>query len=116
MSGTGKSSVISALASRGYKAIDTDDGWREQLADSRQMWREDAIQELLTTEDAEVLFVAGCEENQGRFHAQFFVRPDGGGRPAAGGASGSRRPWRIQVVVATPRVGGEGWDDGQVGW
>lgn len=35
------------------------------------MWREDAIQALLSTEDAEVLFVAGCEENQAKFHTQF---------------------------------------------
>jgi len=35
------------------------------------MWREDAIQALLAAEDAEVLFVAGCEENQAKFHAQF---------------------------------------------
>src|SRR5215470_14919911 len=33
MSGTGKSSVIRALADLGYKAIDTDDGWCEQLPD-----------------------------------------------------------------------------------
>ena len=37
----------------------------------RQRWREDAIQALLATEDTDVLFVAGCEENQARFHAQF---------------------------------------------
>ncbi len=30
------------------------------------MWPEDAIQAILDTEDAEVLFVAGCEENQAR--------------------------------------------------
>ena len=71
VSGTGKSSIISALAARGYKAIDTDAGWCEQLPGGRQMWREDAIQELLTTEDADVMFVAGCEENQVRFHGQF---------------------------------------------
>jgi dephospho-CoA kinase len=35
------------------------------------MWREDAIQALLATEDASVLFVAGCEEKQAQFHAQF---------------------------------------------
>ena len=64
MSGTGKSSVIEALAARGYKAVDTDDGWCEPLADGRQRWREDAIEQLLAVEDAEVLFVAGCEENQ----------------------------------------------------
>ncbi len=71
MSGTGKSSVIHALADLGYKAIDTDDGWCEQLPDGRQRWREDAIAILLATEDADVLFVAGCEENQARFHPQF---------------------------------------------
>lgn len=35
------------------------------------MWREDAISALLNTEDTDVLFVAGCEENQVKFHAQF---------------------------------------------
>ena len=71
MSGTGKSSVIRALADLGYKAIDTDDGWCEQLPGGRQRWREDAIARLLATGDADVLFVAGCEENQVRFHPQF---------------------------------------------
>ena len=71
MSGTGKSSVIRALADLGFKAIDTDDGWCEQLPDGRQRWREDAIAILLATEDADVLFVAGCEENQAGFHPQF---------------------------------------------
>jgi dephospho-CoA kinase len=71
MSGTGKSAVVRALAARGYKAIDTDDGWCQGLADGRQIWREDAIEALLATEDADVLFVAGCEENQVQFHAQF---------------------------------------------
>ena len=73
MSGTGKSSVIGALAARGYKAVDTDDGWCEALPDGRQRWREEAIEQLLATEDAGVLFVAGCEENQVRFHPQFDV-------------------------------------------
>jgi dephospho-CoA kinase len=71
MSGTGKSSVVRALAARGYKAIDTDDGWCEPLPDGRQRWREDAIRALLASEGAGPLFVAGCEENQAQFHAQF---------------------------------------------
>ena len=71
MSGTGKSSVVRELAARGYKAIDTDDGWCELLPDGRQRWREDAIGRLLATEDAGVLFVAGCEENQVVFHPRF---------------------------------------------
>ena len=71
MSGTGKSSVVRALAARGYKAVDTDDGWSEPLPDGRQQWREDAIDRLLDTEDADVLFLAGCEENQAQFHPRF---------------------------------------------
>lgn len=71
MPGTGKSSVIRELLTRGYKAVDTDDGWCEPQRDGRQRWREDAIQELLAAEDADVLFVAGCEENQVKFHPQF---------------------------------------------
>jgi len=71
MSGTGKSSVIRELAALGHKAIDTDDGWCERMRDGRQRWREDAIARLLDTEDADVLFIAGCEENQVRFHPRF---------------------------------------------
>ena len=73
MSGTGKSSVIHALSARGFKAVDTDDGWCEPLPDGRQRWREDAIGHLLDTEDAGVLFVVGCEENQVRFHPRFHL-------------------------------------------
>jgi dephospho-CoA kinase len=71
MSGTGKSSVVERLVARGYKAVDCDDGFCEIQPGGRQVWREEAIEELLATEDADVLFVAGCEENQGRFHARF---------------------------------------------
>jgi dephospho-CoA kinase len=71
MSGTGKSSVVNELRDRGYKAVDADYGFCDVQPDGRQLWREDAIQELLATEDAEVLFVAGCDENQGKFHPQF---------------------------------------------
>lgn len=71
MSGAGKSSVVRELVARGYKAVDTDDGWCEPQPDGRQLWREDAIQSLLAAEDASVLFVAGCEENQAKFHRQF---------------------------------------------
>jgi len=71
MSGTGKSSVIRELARRGFKAVDTDDGWCTRQPDGRQRWREDAILRLLSTEDADVLFIAGCEENQVTFYPQF---------------------------------------------
>ena len=71
MSGTGKSTVVGELAARGYKAVDTDYGFCDVQPDGRQLWREDAIETLLATEDTDVLFVAGCEENQGRFHPRF---------------------------------------------
>ena len=72
MSGTGKSSVVQELVARGYKAVDTDDGLCDVQPDGRQLWREDAIRQLLATEDADVLFLAGCEENRARSTA---VRP-----------------------------------------
>src|SRR5689334_12612972 len=72
MSGTGKSSVIQELASRGYKAIDTDwDPSWEFEAGSEWIWREDRIAELLDTEDADVLFVSACVSNQGKFYGRF---------------------------------------------
>jgi len=71
MSGTGKSSVIQALAARGYKAIDADYGWSERGPDGDWVWREDRIQRLLSAEDGDVLFLSGCATNQGKFYPQF---------------------------------------------
>jgi shikimate kinase len=83
MSGTGKSTVINELAARGYKAVDTDDhGLSEWMAVPLEeptglgpgqdwVWREDRIQDLLSAEDVEVLFLSGCSPNQGRFYPQF---------------------------------------------
>jgi shikimate kinase len=78
MSGTGKSTLIRAFAARGYKTIDTDsDEWSEWVYGTDDpdssgstpepdwAWREDHIQRLLSTEDADVLFVSGCKSNQG---------------------------------------------------
>lgn len=83
MSGTGKSTVIDELAARGYKAVDTDYGGLSELVrvpadeptglDPGQdwIWREDRVDVLLSTEDTDVLFLAGCSANQGTFYAQF---------------------------------------------
>jgi len=83
MSGTGKSTVIMELAARGYKALDTDDDGLSELVsvpddqptglDPGQdwVWREDRIQTLLSTDDADVLFLGGCSPNQGKFYPQF---------------------------------------------
>ena len=78
MSGTGKSTVINELAARGYKAVDTDyHGLSEWAAVSLDeltglapgqdwVWREDRIQDLLSTEDVSVLLLSGCAPNQGK--------------------------------------------------
>ncbi len=86
MSGTGKSTVTGELAVRGYKAVDADSDefseWVEVSGDSNEygptvepnrdwVWREDRIQELLSTEDADLLFVSGCAENMRKFLPQF---------------------------------------------
>lgn len=83
MSGTGKSTMINELADRGYKAVDTDYGGLSELVSVPDdeptglapgqdwVWREDRIQELLSTEDVDVLFVSGCSPNQGKFYPQF---------------------------------------------
>ncbi|MEO8286157.1 MAG: AAA family ATPase [Chloroflexota bacterium] len=86
MSGTGKSTLTSALAARGYKAVDADTNeWSKwvtapsglELGDSPVranedwVWREDRISDLLATEDADILFLSGCAENMGQFLPQF---------------------------------------------
>jgi dephospho-CoA kinase len=84
MSGTGKSSVLAELRKRGFKTVDTDyGGWTEQVAvptsgdptghpqAKEWLWREDLMARLLSTEDAEVLFVSGAARNQTKFYPQF---------------------------------------------
>jgi shikimate kinase len=86
MSGTGKSTLIGELAACGYKAVDADSDefskWVEVSGDADTpgspvepgrdwVWREDRIQELLSIEDAGVLFLSGCAQNMGKFLPQF---------------------------------------------
>lgn len=85
MSGTGKSSVISELAARCYKAIDADSdewsAWAPYVAipdlpeanepELEWVWRADRIRDLLVTDDADVLFVSGCASNMSQFYGQF---------------------------------------------
>ncbi len=82
MSGTGKSSVIAALAALGHPAVDLDeDGFSELVAvDGDELtgpgggqdwvWRGDRVRDLLATDHGAVLFLGGCAPNQGTFYAQ----------------------------------------------
>ncbi|MEV4457156.1 AAA family ATPase [Microbispora sp. NPDC049633] len=76
MSGTGKSTALQILGSRGHRVVDTDYGhWSHwvTLPDGSPdwVWREDAIAELLTGHEEGALFVAGCKSNQGTFYPLF---------------------------------------------
>lgn len=72
MSGTGKSSVIEALGERGYRAVDLDQpGWSVHAEDGDWIWNEVRVQELLSADPVNLLFVSGCAENQGRFYPYF---------------------------------------------
>ena len=76
MSGTGKSTVLRVLASRGHQVVDTDtDEWSQwvSLADGSAdwVWREDAMTGLLSRYAGGTLFVAGCKTNQGKFYPLF---------------------------------------------
>jgi shikimate kinase len=86
MSGTGKSTVTSALAARGYKALDLDcDTFSEWVdlngasanpgspveSDRDWMWRADRVHELLSTEDADALFLSRCASNMELFLPRF---------------------------------------------
>jgi dephospho-CoA kinase len=71
MSGTGKSTVIAALGALGYKAVDADYGWCTTAPDGEWLWHEGRVDQLLSTEDADVLFFGGCASNQGKFRHRF---------------------------------------------
>lgn len=85
MSGTGKSTLLDRLAALGYKTVDTDSHPDLQrfvpFSDDAQhanepsggewLWNEEPIQQLLSTEDADILFVSGTVRNQGKFYPQF---------------------------------------------
>ncbi|GAA4022836.1 AAA family ATPase [Allokutzneria multivorans] len=72
MSGTGKSTALRALASRGYRTVDTDtDEWSRWTPEPDWVWREDAMTALLTEHRDGALFVAGCKSNQVDFYPLF---------------------------------------------
>jgi RNase adaptor protein for sRNA GlmZ degradation len=84
MSGTGKTSVIEELRTRGFTAIDTDyDDWCELSTvndESEWLLQEDRLHALLAAPLTSPLFVSGCSSNQGKFYKFFdykilFIAP-----------------------------------------
>lgn len=73
MSGTGKSSALTALGLLGFQVVDTDEpGWTEWSDhEGGYVWREDRIAALLDREGGPSLYVSGTVSNQGRFYSQF---------------------------------------------
>ena len=73
MSGAGKSTVLSILASRGYRTVDLDGpGWSFEQegpdGDLEQLWDEDRVAALLAEPATTPLVISGCAGNQGRFY------------------------------------------------
>jgi dephospho-CoA kinase len=66
MSGAGKSTLLAAVASRGFRTVDTDyDGW--ELTEAQ--WDEPRMSALLAAHPT--IAVCGTAENQGRFYDRF---------------------------------------------
>jgi RNase adaptor protein for sRNA GlmZ degradation len=71
MSGSGKSTALAALTTRGFRTVDTDYGdWIDESGGER-LWRADRIDALLREPSAVPLFVAGTVANQGAFYPRF---------------------------------------------
>lgn len=72
MSGVGKSTVLEALRARGLACIDMDDPHLSYLDDAgHQHWRVDALVPLLEAHPEQMMFVAGCAEEQAAVRDRF---------------------------------------------
>ncbi len=73
MSGTGKSSALEELRTRGFDVVDTDEpGWTEWSdEEDGYVWREDRISKLLARDRPVTLYVSGTVSNQWRFYPCF---------------------------------------------
>lgn len=74
MSGAGKSSLVLELRKRGYVAYDADDdGFSEPRQNGRWGWRAEQVAELLARSQGQLLFFAGCSEEQGELPFDYRV-------------------------------------------
>jgi dephospho-CoA kinase len=74
VSGTGKSSLVKELRRRGYLAYDADDdGFTQPRPDGVWEWRVDLVRSLFDRDKDQLLFLAGCSDEQARFKFDFKV-------------------------------------------
>ena len=74
MSGAGKSTLVDELRKRGFDAYDAeDDGFAEPRADGRWGWRAAQVAELLNQSRDQLLFFAGCSEEQAELPFDYRV-------------------------------------------
>ncbi len=74
VSGTGKSSLVKELRSRGYVAYDADDdGFTQPGPEGRWGWRLDLIRTLFDQHNDQLLFFAGCSDEQTQLKFGFKV-------------------------------------------
>jgi dephospho-CoA kinase len=74
VSGTGKSSLVREIRNRGYTAFDADDdGLTEPRPDGAWGWRVDLVRALFDQHDDDLLFFAGCSDEQAQFEFDFKV-------------------------------------------
>lgn len=76
MSGTGKSTLTMALATRGYHAVDLDaPAWSEYRTvpggGREWIWRDARVRELLEAPAGDPFVVSGCASNQRSFYPFF---------------------------------------------
>ena len=77
MSGVGKSTLLAELSRRGERTVDTDTAGLVlerfnsvgQVVD--HLWDEAALAKLVAANGDQILFLAGCVSNQGRFYRHF---------------------------------------------
>jgi hypothetical protein len=64
----GKSAVVGELRQRGYQAFDADDhGFSEPRSHGAWGWRVEVVRDLLSRCEDDLLFFAGCSEEQALF-------------------------------------------------
>lgn len=72
MSGVGKSTVAERLSELGFKVADTDYGGLSVVDEQgHQHWDVHRVRQLLTIDDADVLFVVGSDDAQVQFYRDF---------------------------------------------